>query len=38
MSKNRRVVVLQLVGLGVVVVLGPFRDKITSSQFHLSSV
>ena len=36
MSKNLRVVVLQLVGLGVVVVLGPFLDKITSSQFHLS--
>ena len=38
MSKNLRVVVLQLVGLGVVVVLGPFLDKITSSQFHLSWV
>ena len=38
MSKNLSVVVLQLVGLGVVVVLGPFRDKITSCQFHLSSV
>ena len=38
MSKNLRVVVLQLVGLGVVVVLGPFLDRITSSQFHLSWV
>ena len=35
-SRNLKVVVVQNVGLGVVVVLGPFRDKMTSCQFHLS--
>ena len=33
-----KVVVLQRVGLGVVVVLGPFLDKITDSKFHFNEV
>lgn len=33
-SKDLRVVVVHRVGRGVVVVLGPFRDKITASQFQ----
>ena len=33
--KLLNVVVVQVFGRGDVVVLGPFRDKITSSQFHL---
>ena len=35
---NLKVVVLQRVGLGVVVVLGPFLDKITDSKFHFNDV
>ena len=35
---NLKVVVLQRVGLGVVVVLGPFLDKITDSKFHFNEV
>ncbi len=34
-SKLLRVVVVHVLGRGLVVVLGPFRDRITSSQFHL---
>jgi hypothetical protein len=37
-SRNLRVVVAHERGLGVVEVLGPFLDKMTSSQFHLSWV
>ena len=37
-SMNLKVVVLQRVGLGVVVVLGPFLDKITDSKFHFNEV
>lgn len=31
-----KVVVVQLLGLGVVLVLGPFLDKMTASQFQSS--